>query len=140
MDPKAILLPVCAQVLLTLMVWIVLYITRVGTMKRKRIHPQVLADEAKSSMLLKDVVNPSDNFENLFELPVLFYVAALLISTNGITDLIYVTSAWLFVAFRAIHSLIHCSYNKIMHRFYAYLVSSFILWGIWFRIAWQILS
>lgn len=140
MDPKAILLPVCGQVLLTLLVWIVLYITRVGTMKRKRIHPQVLADESQSQILLKEVVNPSDNFENLFELPVLFYVVAVIISTNGVTDLTYVVLAWGFVGFRAIHSLIHCSYNKIMHRFYAYLVSSLILWGMWARLAWQILS
>jgi hypothetical protein len=140
MDPKAILLPVCGQVLLTLLVWIVLYITRIGTMKRKHIHPQVLANEAQAQALLNDVVNPSDNFENLFELPVLFYVAALVISTNGLTDPTYVLLAWSYVIFRSIHSLIHCSYNKIMHRFYAYLISSLILWGIWFRITWQILS
>lgn len=139
MESRAIFLPVCAQVCLTFGVWIWLYVTRVGTMKRKRIHPQVLADEKRAQELLKDVVNPSDNFENLFELPVLFYVAALLIFVTGLTDGPYILGAWAFVALRALHSLIHCTYNKIMHRFYAYLASSLVLWVMWIRVAIQLI-
>ena len=88
---------------------------------------------------LKSAVNPSDNFENLFEMPVLFYVAALLIFVTGLTDPIYVFGAWAFVALRAIHSIVHCTYNKIMHRFYFYAASSIVLWLMWFRISYQLL-
>jgi len=140
MESKAIFLPVCAQVCLTFAVWIWLYVTRLGTMKRKRIHPQVLADEKRSQELLKDVVNPSDNFENLFELPVLFYVAALVIFVTGLTDDLYILGAWAFVVFRVLHSLIHCTYNKIVHRFNAYLASSLVLWAMWIRIAIQLIK
>src|SRR6266496_2630960 len=97
MEPKSIFLPVCGQVLLTLVVWIWLYITRIGAMKRKQIHPQALADSTKFDELLKDVANPSDNFENLFEMPVLFYIAVLVIFSAGFVDNLYIVWAWLFV-------------------------------------------
>ena len=32
--------------------------------------------------------------------------------------------AWAFVALRIVHSAIHCSYNKVIHRFYAYVAGS----------------
>ena len=39
------------------------------------------------------------------------------------------------VAFRAIHSLVHCTYNRVMHRFSAYLVAALALWAMWVRLA-----
>ncbi len=143
MEPIAhreLLQPLVAQVLLTLAVWIWLYVTRLGTLWKQRVNPQVLADEARSQEILKEVVNPSDNFENLFELPVLFYAAVFAIIVSGASDRWYVGAAWMFVAFRAIHSLIHCTSNRIMYRFAAYLLSSFALWAIWIRFGIELFS
>jgi len=42
--------------------------------------------------------------------------------------------------FRVLHSLIHCTYNKIVHRFNAYLASSLVLWAMWIRIAIQLIK
>ena len=39
--------------------------------------------------------------------------------------------AWLFVALRIVHSAIHCTYNKVIHRFYAYLAGGSVLWVLW---------
>ena len=39
--------------------------------------------------------------------------------------------AWTFVAARIVHSAIQCSYNKVMHRFRAYLVGGLALWALW---------
>ena len=73
----AILWPAVAMAGLTFLVWVRLYQLRLGEMARKRIHAQALANAADSVRLLSDT-RASDNFRNLFELPVLFYAGVLL--------------------------------------------------------------
>lgn len=140
MNHHAILAPVCVQVFLTFSVFAVLVIKRVAALYQNKIHPQALADEVREREVFKNIVNVSDNFENLFEMPVLFYVAALVIAVTGIIDQFYLGLAWAFVFLRIIHSLIHCTTNKVRHRFMAYLLSSVALLILWGRLAWNLLS
>ena len=135
-----ILLAISAQVGLTFIVWCWMYYTRIGTMFRKGIKSQQLEDAATFDVLLKDVVNPSDNLENLFEMPVLFYAAMIVILFMGTADVLFGYLAWGFVALRVIHSFIHCTSNVINARFTAYFVSSLILWATWARIGMQLLQ
>jgi hypothetical protein len=137
---KPILLPLLAQVFLTFLVWVYLYITRLREMRQKNIHPQDLAHRSSGQALLTASAGPSDNFKNLFELPLLFYTAVLLSLILLIQDDLLVSFAWGFVALRGIHSLIHCSYNRVLHRFTAYIASSFLLILIWLRLALYILT
>ncbi|HNR92928.1 MAG TPA: MAPEG family protein [Dokdonella sp.] len=130
-----ILGPVLAMVGLTLVVWIALFVQRLGEMRRRRIDPQRLASAAAATALLEDR-RAADNFRNLFELPVLFLVAALAALATQVVDAVLVGLAWTFVALRAVHSLVHCSYNRVMHRFIAYLLSSLVLWVMWVKLAW----
>lgn len=135
MQMNPILGPVLAMVGVTLFVWIALYVQRVGEMRRRRIHPQRLASAAAATALLEDR-RAADNFRNLFELPVLFHVAALAaLATQGV-DAVLVGLAWAFVILRAVHSLVHCTYNRVMHRFIAYLLSTLVLWAMWAKLAW----
>ena len=126
-------MPVFGQVALTFMIWVWLYVTRLSTMARDRIDPQALADES-GYLLLRKVAGPSDNFENLFELPVLFFALGAMILLSGKADASFGIWMWGFVGLRAIHSIIHCTYNRITHRFTAYFLSSLILWGLWIRL------
>lgn len=133
-----ILYPMLAQVFLTFIVWACLLVYRVRTIIKKRVHPQVVANELKAQEIYKTGINLSDNFENLFELPVLFYVGALTIAHLGILDTTNQYLAWAFVALRAAHSLVHSTWNIIRIRFVLFLASSLCLWVLWFRIACQI--
>jgi hypothetical protein len=81
------------------------------------------------------VNNPSDNFKNLFEMPVLFYALALYLFATRQVDPIYLAAAWIFVAFRAAHSAVHCTFNRVMLRFYLYAVASIAVWFIAMRAA-----
>ena len=45
--PGPLVWPLAAMVLLTLLVWLRLYQTRIGEMKRRRIHPQSVATSAQ---------------------------------------------------------------------------------------------
>jgi hypothetical protein len=138
MPQTQVLWPVVAQVALTFIVWIWLYVTRIGEMIRKGIKSQDLADGDRRDKLLKNVVNPSDNFENLFEVPVLFFAAMLAVHSAGLGDDVYAFLGWAFVVLRAAHSLIHCTYNRVLHRFVAYALSTIIVWVIWGKFAYQL--
>src|SRR5690606_12250009 len=81
--PRAIFLPAFAMVVLTLVVWLRMYTTRVAQMKRERIHPQSVATSAQAAARLTDS-RAADNFRNLFELPVLFYLALVVAAVAGL--------------------------------------------------------
>jgi hypothetical protein len=135
---KPLLLPLLAQVALTFIVMISMYRGRVAEMKSKRIHPQRIKTREKSKRFLTDSAPSSDNFSNLFELPVLFYTAILLTLILMVQDSILVILAWTFVLTRYLHSFIHVTYNKVMHRFFVFLLSTFVLLAYWVRLGWMI--
>jgi hypothetical protein len=131
-----LLLPLLAMVGLTLAVWVRLYVVRVREMKRSRINPQRLAGSADKG-LLKDT-RASDNFSNLFEVPVLFYALVLATIASGIADPALLVLAWAFVGLRALHSAIQCSYNRVMHRFTVYALGTVSLFLYLGRLAWLV--
>lgn len=139
MTRELILLPILALVLLTAIVWVLLYLVRVREMRARRIHPQAMATRAKGTAALQDTA-ASDNFMNLFEMPVLFYVLGILLYATDMADWIDVVLAWSYVALRYGHTLIHVTYNRVMHRFPVYLLSGLVLWVMWGRFAAQLLG
>ena len=134
MDIRLIFLPALAMVMLTVAVMLRMVTARVGEMKRERIHPQAVATSAQAAARFGDT-RAADNFRNLFELPVLFYVALLFAAQTGQVTMTTLALAWLFVVLRAAHSYIQCTYNKVMHRFKAYLASAAVLLALWVSLA-----
>ncbi|MCF7220591.1 MAPEG family protein [Marilutibacter chinensis] len=138
MEENAIWWPALAMVALTCAVWFRMYFMRIGQMRRERIHPQSVATSAQAAARLTDS-RAADNFRNLFELPVLFYLALVIAAANGQVTTSVLVLAWLFVVLRVLHSAIHCTYNKVMHRFQAYLFGGLVLWALWGALAWELL-
>jgi len=132
---KPMLLPILALVFLTFVVWFYMYATRLAEIRRKKIDPQDLDTRIQSQSLLIDSPRQADNLKNLFEMPILFYAAALLSMVLMIQDPLLVQLAWGFVALRYVHSIVHCTYNRVMHRFTAYVASCLLLLLIWARLA-----
>jgi hypothetical protein len=130
MSGKEIFLPALAMVALTLMVWLRLYAVRIPEMRRLRIYPQAVATSAQKSARLVDT-RAADNFSNLFEMPVLFYQALIVAYLTQQATPLVLGLAWVFVAGRALHSLIQCSYNKVMHRFTVYSLTTCVVWVLW---------
>ncbi len=137
MNQTEILYPVFAMVGLTFVVWIHMYVVRLGGMARHNIQPDEMKDKSKLPL---SVATSGDNFNNILELPVLFYVAAICLYITDRADAVHLALAWSFVALRAVHSLIHCTYNKVLHRFLVYLSGAICLWTIWGRFIWSILA
>lgn len=133
MDSKAIFLPALAMVVLTCIVWLRMFQVRIGQMRRERIHPQAVATSAQVVGKLTES-QAADNFRNLFELPVLFYLGLIVAALTAQADTLTLVLAWLFVAARIAHSAIQCGHNKVMHRFYAYAAGGFALFALWIRL------
>jgi hypothetical protein len=127
-DP--IWMPVSGMVLLTAAVWVKLYADRLSEMRAKGIPPQRLAS-ARSAAGELERTAAADNFRNLFEIPVLFYLLCVALAVSGASTRGFVAAAWAYVALRALHSLIHVTYNRVVHRFLAYVASTLLLFGMW---------
>lgn len=78
-----------------------------------------------------DVRKFANNYDNQFQVPMLFYAALPLLIVTDLVDSISVALAWAFVAGRIAHSLIHTGSNDVMRRFYAFAVSFLAVAAIW---------
>ena len=134
MTQAAILWPVLAMVALTFAVSVVMYRRRLNEIRTKRIRPQTLASAHSMGTLLEDT-RAADNYRNLLEQPVLFYVAALAALALKIVSPPLVALAWIYVACRVVHTAIHCSTNRVKHRFFAFVASHAALLALWLVLA-----
>jgi len=130
MNADPIWLPCAALVLVTAIVWVKLYVDRLVEMRRRSISPQSLATARDAAGRLEKTA-AADNFRNLFEVPVLFYVLCAAIAAGGGSTPGLVTAAWAYVGLRALHSLIHVTYNRVTHRFLVYVASTVLVFGMW---------
>ena len=136
MNQTAIFGPFFATMFLTLVVWVYMYIRRIGFITSSKLSPKDLAvPGALAQLSPPEVSNPSDNLKNLFEIPVLFYALALYLFVTKQVDATYVTAAWVFVGFRALHSAVHCTFNLVLLRFYLYLFATLAVWFMGIRAA-----
>jgi hypothetical protein len=134
MAQDAIFGPFFAMMLLTLAVWVFMYLRRIRFINSLDLGPDDLAVPGRLAEISPpSVSNPSDNLKNLFEIPVLFYAVVLYLHATGGVDPVYVGAAWVFVGFRTLHSAVHCTFNKVMLRFWLYAISTMSLWFIVLR-------
>lgn len=127
-DP--IWMPCAVLVALTALVWVKLYWDRIGEMRARGIDAQELATVRAAAGRLERP-EAADNFRNLFEIPVLFYLLCVALVLTGGSTPGFLAAAWAYVALRALHSLIHVTYNRVMHRFLVYVASTLLLFGMW---------
>src|SRR5712671_4481148 len=135
MTQQAIFGPFFATIFLTLLVWVYMYIRRISFIRSNKFSAKELSPTVFAQLSPPEVANPSDNLKNLFEIPVLFYALALYMFVTKRVDAAYVDAAWVFVAFRAMHSAVHCTSNLVTLRFYLSLFSTLAVWFIAIRAA-----
>jgi hypothetical protein len=128
-EHNAIFGPFFAMILLTLLVWVYMYVRRISFIRQNDLQPEQLAKPGELARLSPAAVsNPSDNLKNLFEMPVLFYAMVLYLNVTHAVDPVYLFGAWVFVLFRTLHSAVHCTINIVILRFWLYFVSAAALW------------
>jgi hypothetical protein len=126
MNQMGILYPVVALVGWTLIVGLLVPYQRFKAFFAR----QVTADDFKlgeSSNVSHVVSIPNRNFMNLFEVPVLFYVVCIILFVTQTADSIAVALAWSYFGLRVLHSLVHLTYNTVIHRFALFAASNLVL-------------
>lgn len=133
-----LLAPMLCMMGLTAAVWLFMYVRRLGYMLGHGIDAQHVSSPQKMAELIPEAVErPANNLRNLFELPVLFYALCLVLMQQGwapSADGLDVQLAWAFVGLRALHSLVHCTFNYVNARFAFYALSSIVLWVMLVRV------
>ena len=136
MQGTEIFAPFFGMLLLTFAVWVYLYVRRITFFKTNRIHAQRVSTPAKVVEIIPEEINyPANNFNNLFELPVVFYALCLYLFVTGNVDSVYVWAAWAFFGLRLAHSVIQCTVNIVMMRFAVYMAGALVLWFMVLRAA-----
>ncbi len=78
-----------------------------------------------------EITQAAKNYSNLFEIPVLFYIAGTITIAMDVESTAMVIFAWLFVVSRLIHSWVHLTYNNVIHRMWAFMAGNVCLVIIW---------
>ena len=124
---NSILTPVLALVVLSLLVWIWMYVTRVPAMQKAGIQPQEARFPGSLDRLPDSARQVADNYNHLMEQPTIFYALAFYIVLAGHTDVLAVDLAWAYVGLRVVHSLIQNTVNRVTLRFLVFALSTLIL-------------
>jgi hypothetical protein len=77
------------------------------------------------------LVQATQHYDNLFEMPVLFYVVVTFAYITRASSLPLVVLAWLYIAVRAVHTYIHLGSNTLRLRRNVFLLSYGILLLMW---------
>lgn len=129
-----ILYPVCALVLLTFLVLLMIPFRRFRAGFAGKVTYKDFA-HGESANVPPEVSIPNRNYMNLLEAPTLFYVACIVAFVAKVVTPGIISLAWAYVGLRVVHSLIHLSYNKVRHRLAFFAASNVVLAVLWVRIA-----
>ncbi|MDZ4113946.1 MAG: MAPEG family protein [Brevundimonas sp.] len=125
---QAMLQPVMALVLWSMVMWAWLYATRLPAMMKARtpLDPTQPRDVMLGGLPPR-VRWKADNYNHLMEQPTLFYATALTLALLGQGDGLNLGLAWAYVALRVVHSLIQALVNVIVVRFAVFMTASVVL-------------
>jgi hypothetical protein len=134
---KLLILAIAAQVFLTIAILVLMGRQRVPRVMTGEINVADIAVDRSAYPLKARLL--SNNFDNQFQLPVLFFVAALLSLVIGFTGWVEVLLAVLFVALRYAHAVIHVTTNRVHRRFAVYSAGLAVLAIFWLWLVLRIL-
>jgi hypothetical protein len=126
MQQISILLPVLTLAFWTFIIFAIMAPARFYFLRMK--HPQTAAHTKN----LKGILPPwtervADNYNHLFEQPVVFYVIALSIAVINNIEPFMIQLAWVYVTLRVLHSIVQITFNFVPLRFTLFVTSWLIL-------------
>jgi hypothetical protein len=125
-----ILCPLFALAAWTFLVLLLIPFVRVRSVRRREIAPNDFK-YGESQAVPPNVSIPNRNYMNLLELPMLFYVVCVVLYVTAGASRVALIVAWCYVALRVVHSLIHLTYNHVLHRLAAFTLSNAALVSLW---------
>ncbi|PCI22608.1 MAG: hypothetical protein COB62_01185 [Piscirickettsiaceae bacterium] len=125
--------PLLMMLFLVLILFGLLFVVRMSALYTKRVDLKYFEvfEGAKPPSYLTKVTN---NLNNVFEVPPLFYMAATLVMVLNLETDSIIFNAWGFVITRYIHSFIHITLNNYLMRGGVFTVSIYFLVILWWDI------
>tara|TARA_R110001592_G_scaffold213716_1_gene466532 strand:+ start:802 stop:1218 length:417 start_codon:yes stop_codon:yes gene_type:complete len=125
MSSSHIFWPVLAQVLLTLVLFIVLGARKAKAIKAGKVNREQAALDNR--VWPEYVVKVSNNIANQFEVPILFYILCVVLYSINAAGTVAIVLAWLFVASRYAHAWVHVRSNYVPVRMRLFMVGCVVL-------------
>jgi hypothetical protein len=135
---QALLLPLFLHVLFTMGLGLVTANTRRKALiaGKARLAEVVLDTRAWPA----DVRKLGNNFDNQFQMPMLWYAAVGLTLILGLVGPVPVILAWAYLLMRLLHSFVHVGRNILIQRFAFFLTSAVILSAHWLWLAFKVFA
>ena len=130
-SPAALLAPVFALAFWTFLVLLRLAFVRIRAGLCGQISPGDFR-LGESPQVPAPVTLVNRNYMNLLELPVLFYALSLiLVAQPALAGPWAPGLQWAYVGLRIAHSVVHQSYNNVLHRLAVFAASNAVLVTLW---------
>lgn len=121
--------PALAQILWSFVVLVIVFLRRQKAFANREVR---LADVAVSTERYPEPARlASANFANQFETPVLFFALILIAVHVGATGYVMAALAWVYVATRVLHTLIHTGANRLQQRALVFALGVGCLFLMW---------
>lgn len=139
MSQTPILIPAAILALWTLLVLLLIPFRRF----QAAFAGEVTADDfrfGESGRVSDKVSLPNRSYMNLLEAPVLFYVLCLAMYVTEHLSPLSLKLAWAYVGLRVMHSVVHLSYNNVIHRLSLFALSNLVLVALWLMLLMRLLG
>lgn len=131
----SILWPTFAMVGLIFIVFLTMFVTRAGHIRR---NPPTSGEFDSGEAALRyfsPIEMPANNYRNLFEMPVLYFALVPLLLLTDQASGVQVALAWVYVALRCLHSFVHIGPKKVPVRALLFALSAMVLMAMWIGFA-----
>ena len=130
MRPERIFAPMSVLALWTGVVLLLTAVRRIRAVAKGRV-PSDAFRAGESPAVPAEVAVFNRNFMNLLEMPLLFYVVCIALYTTRHVGPAAILLAWVYVGLRLAHSVIHVTYNRVLHRLITFTASNVVLLTLW---------
>lgn len=122
-NAQSVLHAVLGMGVLSLVMFLWMYATRLPAMSRAKVNPQDAMHPGSLSVLPSEARRVADNYNHLWEAPTLFYAMAFYVVVTGHADAIHAACAWAYLGLRILHSLVQATINRVTLRFALFSLS-----------------
>mgnify|MGYP003444576470 FL=1 len=137
MQTHMIFWPVLVQILLILLMYMLLGYRKAKAVKTGNVNLKATALDNKAWP--PEVVKVSNNIDNQFEIPMVFFVLCLLFFGIGQVDFLVLSLAWAFVISRYAHAYVHIGSNYVPLRMRIFAFGCLVLLTMAFVAAWKLM-
>jgi len=124
------------MVLLTFIVGLITMKNRIASVKSGAVNAKYF--KLMEGQEVPEIITKTTRcFNNMFEVPVLFYAGCILYISLGVESLIGLVFAWFFVLMRFIQAYVHLTYNHLIHRMLSFWLAFLCTIGLWVNLLFQ---